>query len=54
MSEEIKFVATVGIKLNPDESEQVAKSALKILIGRALKNSPYELIIIKKGEVKKE
>jgi len=52
MSEErISFEVIIDTSLEPDHSEQVARSALKILINRALKHSPYEVItIVKKGE----
>ena len=52
MSEErISFEVIIDTSLEPGDSEQVARSALKILINRALKHSPYEVItIVKKGE----
>jgi len=48
--ERISFEVIIDTSLEPDHSEQVARSALKILIEHALKHSPYEVItIVKKG-----
>lgn len=52
MSEETKFEVIIGTQLEPGESEQIALSALKILVNRALKHTPYDLnliAIIRKG-----
>ena len=53
MSEErISFEVIIDTSLTGSFGEKVARSALKILINRALKHSPYEVItIVKKGGV---